>query len=104
MAGIHCHRCGRPLTDGSPKYLVAVKVRSLFDGAITDLERETGELEIAQLLREMESASENDLNRQVHEDDAFVMCLECKEVFLEEIYSRIHPQATPENGRAHLIH
>jgi hypothetical protein len=83
---------------------VAVRVRSLYDGAIADLERETGELELEQLLKEMEASSEQEANRQIHEDDAFVMCPECKEAFLEDIYSRLHPEATPENGRAHMIH
>jgi hypothetical protein len=104
MGVMHCHRCGRPLSDGNPKYVVAVKVRSLFQGVVSGLERETGELEIEELLREMETSSEQVLNRQVHEDDAFVMCPECKEAFLEEMYSRLRPEATPENGRAHLIH
>jgi hypothetical protein len=44
------------------------------------------------------------LNRQVYEDDVFVLCPECKEAFLDDIYSHLHPKATPESGRAHLIH
>jgi len=104
MGVMHCHRCGRPLSDGNPKYLVAVKVRSLLHGVASELERETGDLEIEELLREMEASAEQNLNRQVREDDAFVMCPECKEAFLEEMYSRLRPEATPENGRAHLIH
>jgi hypothetical protein len=48
--------------------------------------------------------TEEELNHEIYEDDAFVMCLACKEAFLQEIYSHLHPQATPENGRAHLVH
>jgi hypothetical protein len=104
MSRIHCHRCGQILAEGSLKYQVAVRVRSLFDGIIPDTGPEDEAQDLAGLLREASQHSEEELNRQVYEDDVFIMCPACKEAFLEEIYSHLHPKAAPEHGRAHLIH
>jgi tryptophanyl-tRNA synthetase len=104
MSMLRCHLCGSPMTEGSLKYQVVVRVRSLFDGAIPEIERAAGEPDLGQLLKDIDAFSEEELNRQVYEDDAFIMCLECKEAFMEEIYSRLRPEASPENGRAHLVH
>lgn len=89
---------------GSLKYQVVVRVCSLFDGVVTETERLKGGDDLGQLLQEIDALGEQELNRQVYEDDAFILCLGCKEAFMEEIYSRLRPEATPENGRAHLIH
>ena len=104
MTRIHCHRCGQPLAEGSPKYQVAVRVRSMFDGSIPDLAQDTPGQDLASVLAEASLYSEEELKRQVYEDDVFVMCPTCKEAFLDDIYSHIHPKASPEHGRAHLIH
>jgi hypothetical protein len=104
MGVIHCHRCGCRLPEGALKYQVAVRVRSLFDGVIPEPREEEGESDLKRLMQEVAACSEEDLNRQVYEDDVFVLCLECKEAFLDDIYSHLHPKAAPENGRAHLIH
>jgi hypothetical protein len=103
MTRVHCHRCGRPLAEGTLKYQVAVRVRSMFDGLITD-PPESESQDLAGVLAEASRYSEEELNRQVYEDDVFIMCPSCKEAFLEDIYSHIHPKASPEHGRAHLIH
>jgi len=92
------------MREGSLKYQVIIRVRSVFDGIIPDREGVQGEPDLGQLLNEIDACSEEELNRQVYEDDAFIMCLECKEAFMEVIYSRLRPEACPENGRAHLIH
>ncbi len=76
-------------------------MRSVFDGAIYET---TEEPELAKILKEVSNCSEEELNRQVHEDDVFIMCPVCKEAFLDDIYSHLHPEAAPEMGRAHLIH
>jgi len=76
----------------------------VFDGVIPDHGSGGAESEIERLVRELSHYSEEELNRQVYEDDVFIMCPRCKEAFLETIYSHIHPEATPESGRAHLVH
>ena len=104
MSGTRCHRCGRDLNEGILKYEVELKVRSMFDGVVADAEVPVDESEIERLIRDISASNEEELNRQVYEDDVFIMCPECKEAFMENIYSHIHPQATPDHGRAHLIH
>jgi phage FluMu protein Com len=104
MSKVRCHRCGRLLPEGSLKYEVAISIRSTFDGTIPEEMHETGTAGLARIVREAAARSEEELNREIYEDDAFVMCPECKEALLQEIYSHLHPQATPEHGRAHLVH
>jgi hypothetical protein len=104
MTELRCHWCGSLMREGSLKYQVVVRVRSLFDGVIPEKEVAEREPDLEQLLKELDALSEQELNRQVYEDDAFIVCLECKEAFIQEIYSRLRPEACPENGRAHLIH
>lgn len=104
MSGTRCHRCGRRFGEGELRYQVAVHVRSDFDGVIPEAEPEPSGEEIDRLIGELSQYNEEELNRQVYEDDVFVMCPSCKEAFMDNIYSHLHPQASPEHGRAHLIH
>jgi hypothetical protein len=99
-----CHRCGSPLPEGSLKYQVALRVRSMFDGAILESRVEPSEDELTRLLLEVEQCSEDELNHQVYEDDIFIMCPACKEAFMQDVYAHISTKTTPEAGRAHIIH
>ncbi len=99
-----CHRCGNPLPEGSLKYQVALRVRSMFDGVIAESDADRSEDELARLLLEVERRSEDELNREVYEDDIFIMCPACKEAFMEDIYAHISTKMSPEAGRAHVIH
>jgi hypothetical protein len=77
----------------------------MFDGVIPEpAEAPQQDEELDRILAELSACSEEELNRQVYEDDTFIMCLECKEAFLSDIYSNLHSRAAPEGGRAHLIH
>jgi hypothetical protein len=108
MSGIHCQRCGRFIPEGALRYQVAVKVRSSFDGVIPDSPSvgtpEDGESELERLLLEADAYTEEELNRQVYEDDVLIMCPSCKEAFMEDIYSHLITRANPKLNRAHLVH
>jgi len=103
MSGLHCHGCGAPLPEGAPKYKIDVRVRSVFDGTIPEADEDASKDGLDRILAELSGYNEEEASREVYEDDVFIMCPECKDTFLDEIYSHIHPQATPEAGRAHLI-
>ncbi len=104
MGAIRCHRCGESLPEGSTKYQVDLRVRSMFDGVIPEAEHRNPEQELDKILSDLSAYTEEELNRQVYEDDVFILCPACKEAFLEEVYSHIHAKASPEAGRAHMIH
>ncbi len=104
MNGSQCNRCGCSLGAGEPSYEVAVKVRSFFDGVIPELTEEQSGDDLSRIVAEMSAYTEEELTRQVYEDDVFIMCPSCKEEFMEDVYSHIRPKASPEKGRAHLIH
>jgi hypothetical protein len=99
-----CHRCGSTLPEGALKYQVALRVSSMFDGIITEAEWSGTEPNLAQLLEELEQCDEEDLNRQIYEDDVFIMCPACKEAFMEDVYAHLITHSAPEFGRDHLIH
>lgn len=100
----HCHRCGSPLPEGSLKYQVALRVRSLFDGTVLESDVEPPEEELTRLLQAVEQYSEEEMERQVYEDDIFIMCPACKEAFMEDVYAHLSTKIAPEFARAHLIH
>lgn len=103
MSEITCHCCGRLLNAGSPKYEIEVRVRSSFDGVILGIDEEISERELERIYDALVGCSEEEGQRQVYENDVFVMCPGCKEVFLTEIYSRLRPDVSPAAGRDHLI-
>lgn len=103
MSEITCHRCGRLLNAGSPKYEIEVRVRSAFDGVILGKDEDVSEGELKRIYEALVECSEAEGRRQVYESDVFVMCPQCKEVFLAEIYARVRPEASPAAGRDHLI-
>jgi hypothetical protein len=99
-----CHRCGRPLPEGGLKYQVALRVRSMFDGVIEPSNVDFPEDELARILLEAEQSSEEELEREIYEDDVFIMCPACKEAFMDDIYSHLSNKMMPEAGRDHRIH
>ncbi len=104
MSKVWCHLCGKMLADGTLKYEVAVRVRSMFDGTIPPSTYDNSGQELSDLMGMTAQQSKEELDRQIYEDDVFIMCPACKETFLQYIYSHLRPEATPEHGRAHLLH
>ncbi|MEW6113671.1 MAG: hypothetical protein AB1664_16180 [Thermodesulfobacteriota bacterium] len=104
MSALRCHRCGQILPEGSLKYQVDVRVRSLYDGTIPEQNEEDTRRALDKVLAELSHYNEEQANREVYEDDVFVLCPPCKEEFLQDIYAHMHPKASPELGRDHLIH
>ena len=92
MTELLCHWCGNLMREGSLQCQVVVRVRSLFDGVIPEKELAEGEPYLGQMLKEIDAFSEQELNNQVYEDDAFVVCPECKEALMQELYSRLRPE------------
>ncbi len=103
MSCIQCDRCGIKLAEGSLKYQVAVRVRSMFDGVIPEAECGEPAMSIDRILEELACCTEEELTHQVYEDDVFILCPRCKDDFLNEVYSRLTSRPTPDSGRAHLI-
>ena len=103
MTCIHCHRCGRPLAEGSVKYQVDIRVRALLDGAPAELEQPSSEGDVGPLVDDLSAAPEEELVRRGFEDDVFVLCASCKEAFLKDVYTDLHSPEAPGAGRAHLV-
>lgn len=75
----------------------------MFDGVIPESRATDSAEELDHILSSLSSLTEEEITRQVYEHDVFVMCPACKEQFLDDLYARLHPTASPVAGRAHLI-
>ena len=103
MSAHRCHVCGKDLAEGALTYQVDVRVHSMFDGVIPESRAADPAQDLDNILSSLSTLTEEEITRQVYEHDVFVMCPACKEEFLNDLYARLHPTASPEAGRAHLI-
>lgn len=77
---IECSRCGRHLALGSLKYLVTISVTADFDGVIPD---EAAEEDIRQVLKDAAAKDQEELERDVHQHMAYVLCKPCRDLFIQ---------------------
>ncbi|MEW6348726.1 MAG: hypothetical protein AB1646_06660 [Thermodesulfobacteriota bacterium] len=103
MSTLRCHRCGHPMEEGSLKYEVVLRVRSLFDGVIPPQDGELSSESLSRLIADLSAYTEEEANREIYEDDVFTMCPECKEVLIKDIYAHFLPHSAPEADRPYLI-
>ena len=76
----------------------------MFDGVLPESQGGDSPGNLDDILTELSDSSEEELNRQVYQDDVFIMCPSCKEAFIKDIYAHINPKASPDADRAPLIH
>ncbi len=81
MERIECDRCGRDLPPGGLKYLVTISVTADFDGVILD---EASEDELRKALRDAEARDAEDLEKEVHQEMAYILCKPCRDAFVKE--------------------
>lgn len=72
-----CSRCGRQLKRGEVKYVIYISIVSDFDGVISVDEKE----DVNQILDEANRFSEEELEEEVYEEMAFLVCKSCRDKF-----------------------
>lgn len=75
-----CSRCGRKLKRGETKYVIYISIVSDFDGVLPVGEDE----DIQELIESGEGLSEEELNNEVYEEMAFLVCKSCRDKFRED--------------------
>lgn len=91
-----CFRCGKELPSGTLSYITQIRIFAGFDGVL--LEPEEGvDQQLHQLLKQVEEANPEDLEKEVYQEFHLILCKSCRDRLVEEIE---HPWGNPDR----LIH
>lgn len=86
-----CWRCGKALLPGHLTYVAQIRVFAGFDGVL--IEPEGGvDRHLKKLLQEIHRENPEELEKEVYEEFALVLCKSCRDRFVEEIE---HPWVGP---------
>ncbi|HEY4716859.1 MAG TPA: hypothetical protein VII00_07110 [bacterium] len=83
-----CSRCGCRLDKGMTKYIIYISIVSDLDGNINF--EETGRM--GDILDAVMDSSEEELEKDVYEEMAFLLCRRCKDRFRSDPLSVFHNQ------------
>lgn len=78
-----CSRCGRKLKRGEVKYIIYISIVSDFDGVLPVCEDEN----IDEIIEEGKNLTEDELENEVYEEMAFLVCKSCRDKFREDPFS-----------------
>lgn len=74
-----CSRCGRKLKKGEVKYVIYISIVSDFDGVLPVYEDE----DVNEIIESCQNIPEEELEREVYEEMAFLVCKSCRDKFRE---------------------
>ncbi|RMF94506.1 MAG: hypothetical protein D6734_07600, partial [Candidatus Schekmanbacteria bacterium] len=78
---LKCFKCGKVINLGDIRYKVHIRIESDFDGYINEDEDNA----IDDLIRQIESVKQYELEDEVYEEMNFLLCLECRKIFAGEL-------------------
>lgn len=96
-------RCGKRLPEGSLKYVVDIRVYADFDGVL-NLPGEDIEEEVHRLMGKIERMDPGELEKDVYQEMAFLVCKGCRDTFVEDPLSRGEGPYPAGEGSSQLIH
>jgi len=103
MSSQCCSKCGENLYEGTLKYIVRIKVLADFDGHInSDNEAHADDLEA--LIRQMENSTAEVLENDVHQEMAFLLCKDCRDIFIRNPLNRTLKDGTKKGDFSGLLH
>ena len=89
--GRNCFRCGKELQPGGLSYVTQIRIFAGFDGIL--LEPEGGiDRQLRQLLKQVEQANPEDLEKEVYQEFNLILCKSCRDRLVDEIE---HPWGNP---------
>ncbi len=80
MSYEHCAKCGKGLPSGGVKYIISINIIADFDGILPEM---VDDEEIARLLQEAEKMDQETLEKEVHQEMAYLLCKPCRDTFAE---------------------
>ena len=82
MNNQHCCKCGKYLPEGSTRYIVSIRLFADFDGNIEISEgNESDQDSIEYLIQCLEGLEDKEVERDVHDEMAFLLCRPCRNRF-----------------------
>ena len=96
-------KCGKRLPEGSLKYVVDIRVYADFDGVLNFPEGDIEE-EVNRLMAEIEGMDPGELERDVYQEMAFLLCKGCRDRFVEDPLSRGEGPYPAVEGPSQFIH
>ena len=96
-------KCGKRLPEGSLKYVVNIRVYADFDGVL-NLPGGDIEEEVHRLMGEIERMDPGELEKDVYQEMAFLLCKGCRDTFVEDPLSRGEGPYPAGEGSSQLIH
>ena len=103
MARQYCVKCGKRLPEGSLKYVVDIRVYADFDGVLNFPEGDIEE-EVNRLMGEIEGMDPGELERDVYQEMAFLLCKGCRDRFVEDPLSRGEGPYPAGAGPSQFVH
>jgi hypothetical protein len=103
MSTQYCLKCGKRLPEGSLKYVVGIRVYADFDGVLS-FPRGDIEGELHRLMREIERMNSHELEKDVYQEMAFLLCKGCRDRFMEDPLSRGEGPFPAGEGSSRFIH
>ena len=99
----HCLKCGKSLPEGSLKYVVDIRVYADFDGVLSLPEGDIEE-EVNRLMGEIEGMDPSELEKDVYQEIAFLLCKGCRDRFMEDPLSRGEGAYPAGEGSSQFLH
>ncbi|UCD71570.1 MAG: hypothetical protein JSW70_00865 [Syntrophobacterales bacterium] len=103
MSGQYCVKCGKRLPEGKLKYVVDIRVYADFDGVLNIPEGDIEE-EVHRLMGEIESMDPDELEKDVYQEMAFLLCKGCRDRFMEDPLSKGEGPYPAGEGSSQFIH
>jgi hypothetical protein len=91
------------LPEGSLKYVVDIRVYADFDGVL-NLPGEDIEEEVHRLMGKIERMDPGELEKDVYQEMAFLLCKGCRDRFVEDPLSRGEGPYPAGEGSSQFIH
>ncbi len=78
-----CSRCGKKLKRGEVKYVIYISIVSDFDGVLPVCE----DVDVNEIIESGQNIPEEELEHEVYEEMAFLVCKSCRDKFRENPFS-----------------
>lgn len=103
MDNQNCSKCGKNLSPGSLKYILSIKLYADFDGWV-EPSGEGDRENLEYLVECLESTDQDEIEDDVHQEMAFLLCKNCRDLFSRNPLNRNKDTNDREydyNGRLH---
>ncbi|HAP66818.1 MAG TPA: hypothetical protein DCQ99_03185 [Nitrospinae bacterium] len=96
-----CDRCGVKIPEGGLKYIVRVNIIADDDNIISE---DITDEELDAMISGIKEFDPDMLERDVHQDLAFVLCKRCKEQFVRNPFNTIKDKLDMDEGWSGELH